>query len=180
VQVLPALRGPDDRRAVLDGDALGRLLAGALFHVALGLLRLARVVLSVRVAFHFAVLVDVVAPVRFPLPALPFLDARDGPVRGLDVEAAIRLDHFQRHGVDAVHGDMQVRVVGVGVQAVHRLVADQAQFLHEDVDRFLDLSRGRSLALLPAQDIVVDGVGAAHRFLRQRQHLGLLRGVLAR
>jgi len=172
VQLLPAARASDDGCTVLHGNPLGRLLAGALLHVALGTGRLAHPVGVPRdtVELELAALVQTlvahpVAAVVLALPALRMLDAGDRPVRRLDVEALVGLDHLERLGMDAIDGQMQVQVVGVGVQAVDGLVLLQPKLVEEDVDRLFDLPGSRLLALAPAEDVVVDRVLAAHGLL---------------
>ena len=105
--------------ALFDADALGRFLASALLHVALGTGRLAWPVGIGRSTHELELAaallgLDDIPPMRLALPALLVLDTGNGPVRGLDVEALVGLDNLEGVGVDAVDGQVQVQVVGVG------------------------------------------------------------------
>ena len=84
--------------------------------------------------------------------------------------AGLRMDVGD--GVDAVDDDVEMGVVGVGVQAVDDLVVPDLHFVEEDVDRLLDLGGRRVLVLAPAEDEVLDRVGAPDAELGQRDHLG--------
>ena len=110
---------------------------------------------------------------RFPSPSLFVLDAGDGPMHRLQAEALVSLDHLVGLRVDPVHGEVEVDVVGVLVNAEDALLSGQAQLVEKDVDRTLHLFSGRVFALMPGQHVMGDGIGTAPGFLSQCDHFGL-------
>ena len=101
-----------------------------------------------------------IAPARLPPPALDVLDAGHRLVQRLQVEALVDLDRLAGDRLHPVDHQVQMRIVGVGVQAVKHLVAGQPQLVQENVHGLLDLRRRRLFARWPAQHVVVDRVFA--------------------
>jgi hypothetical protein len=173
VELVPAPRVAEDGPGLLDGDALRGLRARPLLVVPAALAGLLRRLRIERAADDPAVLRHGVSGVRERLPALGVLDPRDGPMDGLDVESLVRGDDSVRERVDPVHGDVQVDVLRVAMEAIQRLVLLEPELLEQDRDGVLDLLARGLLPLAPAQDVVRDGVTASRRLVGERDHLVL-------
>lgn len=98
-------------------------------------------------------------------------------MRRLQIETSAGFDHLQRIGMDAIHHQMQVEIVGIGMERIQRLMRPHPEFVEKQVDRRLHLRRGRLLALPPTQHPMLDRILAGDRLLGQGDHFGLLTGA---
>jgi hypothetical protein len=171
VELVPAPRTSHDVRAQLDGHTLSRLLSGLVLEVSaqgrgLSLRRLER-----RRSTKLTVVEGLVSAASFRLPALRALDARDRPMRHLDVEPTVHRDDPLRVGVNAVDGEVEVVVVRVPVERVDALVSVEPELVQEDSDGLVRLRRRRLLTLPPADDPVLDRLRRTPRGLGEVGHL---------
>ena len=97
-------------------------------------------------------------------------------MRRLQIETPVRFDRLQRLGMDAIHHQMQVKIVGIGMERIQRLMRPHPEFVEKQIDRLFQLRWSRLLAFPPAQHPVLNRIPAGDRLLGQGDHLGLLTG----
>ncbi len=98
-------------------------------------------------------------------------------MRRLQIETPVRFDRLQRLGMDAIHHQMQVKIVGIGMERIQRLMRPYPEFVEKQIDCLLQLRWSRLLAFPPAQHPVLNRIPAGDRLLSQGDHLGLLTGA---
>lgn len=99
------------------------------------------------------------------LPALGVLNPCNGFVCQFNIKSTVLLNNLERFGMHPIDDDVQVDIVRVGMKAIDGLVVFPPKLIHEDANRFLYLLRAWLFAFAPTQDVVIDGVLAAHGFL---------------
>ena len=154
------------------GNTLGGFCAGVVFKV----LRLAgrRLPFPRLVADNHVVFINAIAGIFLRLPALDFLYGRDNSVSGFNIKAVMRLDYFQRVGMDAIDEDMGMDILRIGVNGHKRLVFLQPHAFEKYLDSFRYLLLCRYLVLVPAHHPMGNGHPASDGFFSERDHLGSL------
>ena len=71
-------------------------------------------------------------------------------MRRLQIETPVRLDRLERLGMDAIHHQMQVKIVGIGMERIQRLMRPYPEFVEKQIDCLFHLRWSRLLAFPPA------------------------------